>query len=389
MRIIVIGYGRVGSQAVRRLSMENHHLTVIDKDRQVLERAARDVRARVVFGDATDPELLREAGAEKADVVFALTRHENTNLMAAQIAKSLFKVPRVVAVVYDTQREQSFHAAGIETLAVTVAGAEFLALTLKGVPARTETAFEEVRRALESREPRVEPVPLRSAQFQQPCYVIVVGGGKVGYYLARMLLNKGNEVSVIEANADVYALVSNQLDCPVIRGDGSTTQVLEQAGANRCNVFVAVTNNDHDNLIACQVAKFHFGIPKTIARVKNPKNEYVLRKLGVDVTVSSTAIISEMIESVLPTTKIRTLLNIHAGELEILEFSLDGNSPVVGKQLKDVVFPKNSSIVTVLRDRQALVPRGETAFQEQDTVLALAHTSAEPELRKVMLGEDR
>ncbi len=371
---------------MRRLSLENHHITVIDKDRRVLERAARDIRARVVFGDATDPELLREAGAEKADVVFALTRHENTNLMAAQIAKQLFKVPRVVAVVYDTQREQSFHAAEIETLALTVIGAEFLSLELQGMPPRSEAAFEEVRRALQGRILDVQPAPVRSEEFRHPSYVIVIGGGKVGYYLARMLLNKGHEVTVIENNPDIYAMVSNQLDCPVIRGDGSTIDVLEKAGANRCNVFVAVTNNDHDNLIACQVAKFHFGIGKTISRVKNPKNEYVMQKLGVDVTVSSTAIISEMIESELPATKIRTLLNIRAGELEILEFSLDSNSPVVGKQLKDVVFPKHASIVTVLRDGQALVPRGETAFQEQDTVLALAHRTAEAELKRVLLG---
>ena len=387
MRIIVIGYGRVGAQTVRRLSREDHHITVLDKDRRVLERAARDIRARVVFGDATDPELLREAGAEKADVVFALTRDENTNLMAAQIAKTLFKVPRVVAVVYDTQREQSFHAAGIETMALTVAGAEFLALTLQGVSARTETAFEEVRRVLEERQPAPTAAPLRPTEFQQPCYIIVVGGGKVGYYLARMLLNKGNEVTVIEANPEIYAKVSNQLDCPVLRGDGSTIDILEKAGANRCNVFVAVTNHDHDNLIACQMAKLHFGIPKTIARVKNPKNELVMQKLGVEVTVSSTAIISEVIESVVPATRIRTLLNIRTGDLEILEFSLDTNSPVVGRKLKDIVFPKETSIVTVLRNGQALVPHGDTAFHSQDTVLALAHTTAEPALRKLMLGE--
>lgn len=386
MRIIVIGYGRVGSQAVRRLSTEDHHITVIDKDRGVMERAARDIQARVVSGDATDPEILRQAGAEKADVVFALTRSENTNLMAAQIAKALFKVPRVVAVVYEVEREQSFHAAGIETLALTVAGAEFLALTLQGVSARTEAAFEEVRRTLAERPAPAPPAPLRPAPYDQPMYIIVVGGGKVGYYLGRMLLNKGHEVTIIENNPEIYALVSNQVECPVIRGDGSTTEVLEKAGANRCNVFVAVTNHDHDNLIACQVAKFHFGIPKTIARVKNPKNEAVLQKLGVDITVSSTALISEIIESALPASKIRTVLNIRAGNLEILEFSLDAGSPVVGKHLKDVVFPPNTNIVTVLRDGQALVPRGETAFQQDDTVLALAHTSVEGELRRTLLG---
>ena len=386
MRIIVIGYGRVGSQAVRRLSTEDHHITVIDKDRGVLEGAARDIQARVVFGDATDPEILRQAGAEKADVVFALTRSENTNLMAAQIAKALFKVPRVVAVVYEVAREQSFHAAGIETLALTVAGAEFLALTLQGVSARTEAAFEEVRRTLAERPAPPAPAPLRPAQYDQPMYIIVVGGGKVGYYLGRMLLNKGHEVTIIENNPEIYALVSNQVECPVIRGDGSTAEVLEKAGANRCNVFVAVTNHDHDNLIACQVAKFHFGIPKTIARVKNPKNESVLQKLGVDITVSSTALISEIIESALPASKIRTVLNIRAGNLEILEFSLDASSPVVGKHLKDVVFPPNTNIVTLLRDGQALVPRGDTAFQQDDTVLALAHTSVEGELRRTLLG---
>jgi len=387
MRIIVIGYGRVGSQAVRRFTAEDHNVTIIDKDRSVLERAARDIHARVVFGDATDPELLREAGVEKTDVVFALTRDENTNLMAAQIAKVLFKVPRVVAVVYDLQREQSFHAAGIETLALTLAGAEFLALALRGVGPRTDTAFEEVRRALEARGPEVQPAAVRAETLAQPSYVIVVGGGKVGYYLSRMLLNRGHEVTIIERSPDIYALVSNQVDCPVILGDGSTVEVLEKAGANRGNVFVAVTNHDHDNLIACQVAKFHFGIAKTIARVKNPKNEYVMRKLGVDVTVSSTALISELIESVLPTTKIRTLLNLRTGGLEILEFSLEGDSPVIGRQLKDVTFPPNSSVVTVLRDGQALVPRGDTTFQQQDTILTLVDRNAEAELRKTLLGE--
>ncbi|MCX6616611.1 MAG: NAD-binding protein, partial [Acidobacteria bacterium] len=288
--------------------------------------------------------------------------------------------------VYEVAREQSFHAAGIETLALTVAGAEFLALTLQGVSARTEAAFEEVRRTLAERPAPPAPAPLRPAQYDQPMYIIVVGGGKVGYYLGRMLLNKGHEVTIIENNPEIYALVSNQVECPVIRGDGSTAEVLEKAGANRCNVFVAVTNHDHDNLIACQVAKFHFGIPKTIARVKNPKNESVLQKLGVDITVSSTALISEIIESALPASKIRTVLNIRAGNLEILEFSLDASSPVVGKHLKDVVFPPNTNIVTLLRDGQALVPRGETAFQQDDTVLALAHTSVEGELRRTLLG---
>ncbi len=386
MRIIVIGYGRVGSQAVRRFLEEDHNVTVIDKNREVIERAARDVRARIVIGDATDPEVLRNAGTDKVDIVFALTRNENSNLMAAQVAQTVFKVPRVVAVVYDPAREQSLHAAGIETFPISVAGAEFLAMKLRaGAPARLETALEEIDKILEAR-PRVPGVEPRPFQPTQPYYVIIVGGGKVGYYLGRTLLAKGHEVTVIEADKEIFALVSNQLDCPVINGDGSTTAVLERAGANRCNVFVAVTNHDHNNLIACQVAKFHYGIPKTIARVKNPKNEAVLQKLGVDVTVSSTALISQIIESELPATRIRTLLNLSVGQLEILEFSLDPNSPVIGHQLRDLLFPPNSSVVAILRNGEAIVPRGNTALERDDLVLALANPAAETELRKMLVG---
>src|SRR6185436_10066078 len=129
----------------------------------------------------------------------------------------------------------------------------------------------------------------------------------------------------------------------------SSTALLERAGANRCNVFVAVTNYDHDNLIACQVAKYHYGIAKTIARVKNPKNEAVLQRLGVDVTVSSTALISLIIESELPAKSIRTLMNLNVGGLEVLELKLSGSSSVVGKQVKEVMFPPHSSIVALIR----------------------------------------
>jgi trk system potassium uptake protein TrkA len=151
-------------------------------------------------------------------------------------------------------------------------------------------------------------------------------------------------------------------------------------------VFVAVTNHDQDNLIGCQVARRDFGTPKTIARVKNPKNEAVMQQLGVDVTVSSTAIISSLIESELPVHKIRMLLSLRAGQLEIMEYVLDGKSPVVGKQLKEVTMPPHCNIVTILRDGAAVVPRGETTFEAGDMVLALADLADEGALRRLLLG---
>ncbi|HEY7679116.1 MAG TPA: NAD-binding protein, partial [Terriglobia bacterium] len=107
MRIIVVGYGRMGTQLVRLLAGQDHSIVVIDKNRNALEKAQQDARLKVLIGDAVDPDLLRQAGAEKADVLLAVTREENTNLMAAQIARVAFKVPKVIAMVYDPQREHS------------------------------------------------------------------------------------------------------------------------------------------------------------------------------------------------------------------------------------------------------------------------------------------
>jgi len=135
MKIIVVGYGRVGSQFVKRVDTDAHEVTVIDRERSVLERADAPKGVRFLVGNAIDEDLLREAGAETADVILTLTRDENTNLMIAQIARMVFNVPKVIAVVYDPQREIYFHEAGIETLAIAVAGADLLTERLSGAAA--------------------------------------------------------------------------------------------------------------------------------------------------------------------------------------------------------------------------------------------------------------
>jgi trk system potassium uptake protein TrkA len=148
-----------------------------------------------------------------------------------------------------------------------------------------------------------------------------------------------------------------------------------------------VTNHDHDNLIGCQLAKQQFGVPKTIARVKNPKNEPIMQQLGVDVTVSSTAIITSTIQSEVPAIRIRQLLDLRAGQLELMEYRLDAASPVVGQALRDVVFPAACNIVTIFRDSDALVPRGETRFEAGDKVLVLVKLQDEALIRRLLLGE--
>ena len=384
MKIIVIGYGRVGSEFVRKVDTQAHEVIVVDRERSVLSKPDAPKGVRFLIGNAIDEDLLRDAGAESADVLLALTRDENTNLMIAQIARVLFNVPKVMAVVYDPEREAYFHEAGIETLAIALAGADLLSARLTGalgVPGVTRDAWS----------PNVAAatrVPLRSLEAADGSfYLIVVGGGLVGYYLARALLQIGHEVTIIEQNPETYELVSQQIDCPVVLGDGSTTNLLERAGASRANLLCAVTNHDQDNLIACQVAKYRFGIPKTIARVKNPKNEMVMRRLGVDTTVSSTAIIANVIQNELPTIPVRTLASLASCGAGIMEYHLMAGSPVLGKQARDVKLPPACSMIGLVRGTQTVTCFDSTMLESGDTVVALVHLDHETTVRKILVGQ--
>jgi len=161
---------------------------------------------------------------------------------------------------------------------------------------------------------------------------------------------------------------------------------LENAGATRARVFVAATGSDQDNLIACQVAKEVFGIPKTIARASNPKNEEVMARLGVDSTVSSTAIIQQVIERELPTVRIKTLLSLQSGAFQILEYPLDGSSPASGRTLREIDLPQESNLIAILRANTMVIPRGETKLEDGDVVVALVNTDEEAALRHALLG---
>lgn len=383
MKIIVIGYGRVGSQFVKKIDTRAHELVVVDKERAILSRSDPPKGVKLLIGNAIDEDLLREAGTDTADVVMALTRDENTNLMIAQIARVVFNVPKVIAVVYDPQRVASFHEAGIETLAITVAGADLLAARLAGEGGTAEVTHEVWRPTTQAS----ARVPVRTLEAQDGSfYVIIAGGGLVGFYLARALLKNGHEATIIERDPDTYELVSQQIDCPVLLGDGSTTGILERAGASRAHVMCAVTNHDQDNLIACQVARYHFGVPKTIARVKNPKNEMVMRRLGVDTTVSSTAIMTNVIESELPTTPARTLASLGACGAGIVEYRLAPASPVVGKQAQQVVLPPQCSMISILRRGEALTALDSAMLEAGDTIVALVQQTQEAAVRKTLLG---
>jgi len=218
--------------------------------------------------------------------------------------------------------------------------------------------------------------------------VVVVGGGKVGFYLARTLQEKHHQVSVVEKDPRRAVMLAEQLPVLVIAGDGTNPAYLADAGADRAQVLAAVTGLDEVNLVACQVAREEFGVPRTIARVNNPKNQHVLQQLGVDIAVSSTSIIARFIERETSMGALRELLTFHRGEMALVEAQLDEGAPAAGRTVRELAahLPADSVLVAVVRGEHVVFPRGDTVLLPHDGVLALTTTEREEALMRALVG---
>ena len=218
-------------------------------------------------------------------------------------------------------------------------------------------------------------------------YIIIIGGGKVGFYLARELVSEGHEILVIEQDAAKCERIADELGDITLRGDGCEAAVLENAGTGRANMFIAVTGDDEDNLVACQVARKKFNVPRTIARLNNPKNELIFKKLGIDTTVSATAAIMTHIEQELPTHHLIPLLTLHGSGLQLVEAQITADSPAVGRRLADLLLPQQSLISLVVDgDGQPRVPTSDMELRAGDQVLAVTRPETEDALRAVLIG---
>jgi trk system potassium uptake protein TrkA len=172
----------------------------------------------------------------------------------------------------------------------------------------------------------------------------------------------------------------------ILEGDGAESSTLEAAGIARADVVIAVTGDDEDNLVICQTAKRRFNVPRTIARVNNPKNEEIFKKLGIDVTVSSTNIILSIIEQEIPERGLVHLLTLKHAQLTIVEATVERSAPVSGKSLAEIDFPPDTVISAVLRNGSLILPRGETTLMPKDEVIALVKRESEDNLRQMLIG---
>ncbi|MFC1873480.1 potassium channel family protein [Chloroflexota bacterium] len=218
-------------------------------------------------------------------------------------------------------------------------------------------------------------------------YIIVIGGGRVGYHLTKTLIEQGHEAIIVEKNPYYCDVLSGELGSLCVHGDGCEVSTLTEVGTNRADMLVAVTGDDEDNLVSCQVAKHKFNVPHTIARIRNPKNEAIFKKLGVDVTVSSTNIILEAIQQELPTHAMTHLLYIRHKGLEVVEIKIAADSPTIGKTIRELSLPPRSKLSLLIRKGvKPLIPTNNTILQAEDQLIAITAAESEEQLRAALRG---
>ncbi|MBQ8613026.1 MAG: TrkA family potassium uptake protein [Ruminiclostridium sp.] len=214
--------------------------------------------------------------------------------------------------------------------------------------------------------------------------IIITGGGRVGYYLAKTLCESSYDVVLIESSKDECRKIADSLDIPVIWGDGTCASVMEKAGVRDADVFVAVTGKDENNLIACQTAKKLYNVPKTVAKANNPKNVENIRILGADIVISATESIIRLLEREVDHSAIKELLPLDNGSAAVYQIELPENFAYSGKEIADITLPESCNIISITRGGRLIIPRGKTKLLAEDKLLIVSEESSVADVRRAL-----
>jgi len=219
--------------------------------------------------------------------------------------------------------------------------------------------------------------------------VAIAGAGNVGVFIANDLVSTGHEVLVLEQNPDVVQRVQAHGPDGVewIVADACEVASLRTAGLERCDVVVAATGDDEDNLVISLLAKQEFGVPRVVARVNHPKNEWLFNEnWGVDLSVSTPHLITALVEEAVSVGRLVRILQFEGGNVRLVEVTLAENAPVVDKAIRDLDIPRDATIVAVVRGEHVVMPRGDTVFESGDEVLAMVTSDSEDDVRQILTG---
>ncbi len=211
---------------------------------------------------------------------------------------------------------------------------------------------------------------------------IIIGGGKVGYFLLKTLHDRGYEVVLVEEDQSACNKIAEDIDADIICGDGTDPEVLKDAGIEDAEVIAAVTGTDEKNLVICEIAKANFDINKTIARVNNPKNISMFKALGVDKTVCSTEVIANLIEYEFDKDDYRIVQVLDRGSMILVEITINESNHWRDCYIKDLVLPAECVIASILRDEKVIYPRGNTQILKDDNMLIITNKTVLAELKK-------
>lgn len=217
-------------------------------------------------------------------------------------------------------------------------------------------------------------------------YFIIAGAGQVGFHLAQALLEAGHEVMLIERDRRRAQWVQEQLGSVVINAPADEGRYQTEAGCERADAVIAVTDADEDNLVICQLAQIHCRVPRVIARVNNPKNEIVFKKLGIEETLSSTRVLMGIIEQELPMRGLVPIMPLVTPGLELVEAEVEADSPCAGKSLREISFPKEATVGAIVRNKQVVRAHPDQRLQPGDRLVVLTPTELEAEVRRVLVG---
>jgi trk system potassium uptake protein len=217
-------------------------------------------------------------------------------------------------------------------------------------------------------------------------YVVIVGAGKVGWNLARELIQKNHEVTLVESDSQRYAVVEEELEHSVQYGDGTELWVLERAGIERADLVIAVTGDDEDNILISQVAREKYGVDRIVARCNNPRNLQHFELLGIKPAVSATDLILRLIEHAVPKYGLVHLLDLPQERLEIIELEVSQGAPGAGKKVRELGLPDGSLVISILRDGAGFVPAGDSVVQAGDEVLVVLDVGLEARVTERFTG---
>ncbi len=210
---------------------------------------------------------------------------------------------------------------------------------------------------------------------------LVIGGGKVGYFLVKTLLEHKTKVTLIEKDRDRAEVISKELNIEVLCGDGSDISILNDAGIQNSEIVAAVTGSDEENLVICQIVKVSFGKSKTIARINNPKNIKMFNQLGVDKTVCSTEVIASMINNEMTNETVKVIQTFDRGNMVVAEINIHPKHSWANQLIRDIKLPGNSVLISVIRKDEVIYAKGDTLIHKDDIVMMVGNHDAVDHLK--------